>query len=38
MFPVTPVLVFNSCRGYRVTVQKSVQDGILWQSLLGALP
>lgn len=38
MFPVTPVLVFNSCLGYCVTVQKSVADGILWQSLRGALP
>lgn len=38
MFPVTPVLVFNSCPGNHVTIQKGMEDGILWLSLLGALP
>lgn len=32
MFPVTPVLAFNSCPGSRVTIQKSLEG---WRS--GAL-
>lgn len=33
MFPVTPVLVFNSCPGDRVTIPKSTEgwrSGALW--------